>query len=139
MYGDPCEESDLHLLVDALAGAPALDLALYEVSTPHPQRGRHWSALVLAPLGAHSLLSGRGRPQQQEGDVRRSMGLKSQTATFQRERRVRLDTFVSDLKVAVSWRKKKMAMSMNEWQLVGLSRYYFEGEVLVKLERTVRE
>ena len=31
-----------------------------------------------------------------------------------------------DLKVAVSWRKKrKKAMSMNEWQLFGLSRYSF--------------
>ena len=31
---------------------------------------------------------------------------------------------------------KKKAMSMNEWQVVGLSRYSFEGEVLVEVERT---
>ena len=43
-----------------------------------------------------------------------------------------------DLKVAASWRKKKV-MSMNEWQLVGMSRYFLEGEVPVELERTVRE
>ena len=38
-----------------------------------------------------------------------------------------------------SWRKKQNAMSMNEWQLVGLSRHSFEGKVLMELERTVRE
>ena len=110
-------------------------------------------ALVLAPLGVQSLLSCLGRPQQQGGDARWSMSFfngiekrdchfsvgKMSSASRQIPFRY-LDKFVSvggpQSRSVVA--EKKKAMSMNEWQLVGLSRYSFEGEVLVDLERTVR-
>ena len=111
--------------------APAFHDCLMKVKKPHSPLEKAQVCSGPGPFGCPEpfcLLYGLGRPQQQEGDARWSMsyaGPKSGTAISLWERRlpppgrspweVWIRSFPSvDLKVAVSWRKKRKKGNVDE-------------------------